>query len=180
MSVSIIEKKEFLRWFLKNNQMKRRECVWVLNYMISHEKLLENVHFVEEAHYCPKAMIMSTTDSSGIPFRFYKGKAMTADAEKAFHDLRLRPEEDIYIQLNFNGKPHQSKEFLSVLEDNSYAPKIAEISVGDIKLINEVIENSMVSFNKNKLLEQIDIALDNRNKADFILLTNELNKRSVK
>ena len=100
-SVSVLDKKEFVRWFLKKYQMKRRECVWILNYLLSHDELLENIHFVEEAHYCPRAMVMSTTDSIGIPFRFYKGNIMTADAEKSFHDLRLHPDEEMYIQLNF-------------------------------------------------------------------------------
>lgn len=179
MSVNITEKKDFIRWFLKNHQMKRRECVWILNYLISHESLLENIHFVEEAHYCPKAMIMSTTTSSGIPFRFYKGQIMTADAEKAFHDLRLHPEDKFYIQLNISGNMYESKEFLLVLEDNSYAPKIASLSMGDIKLISDIIEDSITNYTKTKLLEKIDIALDNNNEADFIILTNELNKRSI-
>ena len=101
-SVSVMEKKEFVRWFLKRYQMKRRECVWILNYLLSHDDLLQKVHFVEEAHYCPRAMVMSVTESTGVPFRFYKGNLMTADAEKSFHDLRLHPNEDMYIQLNFN------------------------------------------------------------------------------
>ncbi len=69
--------------------------------------LLENIHFVEEAHYCPRAIVMSSVEHNGVPFRFYKGNIMTSDAEKSFHDLRLNPDESIYIQLNFpNVPPH--------------------------------------------------------------------------
>lgn len=96
-SVPIIDKKTFVRWFLKNFQLKRRECVWILNYLLSNDNLLENIHFVEEAHYCPRAIVMSSVDSNGVPFRFYKGNIMTSDAEKSFHDLRLHPNESMYI-----------------------------------------------------------------------------------
>ena len=30
---------------------------------------------------------------------------MTADAEKSFHDLRLHPDDKMYIQLNFPNQP---------------------------------------------------------------------------
>ena len=76
-SISILEKKTFMRWFLKNHQLKRRECVWILNYLLSNDRLLKNVHFVEEAHYCPRAMVMSSVEHNGVPFRFYKGNIMT-------------------------------------------------------------------------------------------------------
>ena len=104
-SVPIADKKNFVRWFLKNFQLKRRECVWILNYLLSNDELLENIHFVEEAHYCPRAIVMSSVDSNGVPFRFYKGNIMTSDAEKSFHDLRLYPNENMYIQLNFPNVP---------------------------------------------------------------------------
>lgn len=47
--VSVNEKKDFIRWFLNHYQLKRRECVWILNYLMSHDSLMEKVHFVEQA-----------------------------------------------------------------------------------------------------------------------------------
>ena len=47
--ISVNEKKEFVRWFLNNYQLKRRECVWILNYLMSHDQLMEKVHCVENA-----------------------------------------------------------------------------------------------------------------------------------
>lgn len=93
--VSINEKKEFIRWFLNHYQLKRRESVWILNYLMSHDQLMEKVHFVEEAHLCPRGIIMSTHCVDNVPFRFYKDNIMTTDAEKSFHDIRLNREEDI-------------------------------------------------------------------------------------
>ena len=70
--VSVNEKKEFIRWFLNNYQLKRRECVWILNYLLSHDQLMEKVHFVEHAEYCPRGIVMSTQCVDDVPFRFYK------------------------------------------------------------------------------------------------------------
>ena len=111
--IPVAAKKDFVRWFLKRYKLKRRECVWILNYLLSHEHLLQNVHFTDEAHYCPRAMVMSTTGSESIPFRFYKGNLMTADAEKSFHDLRLHPDDKMYIQLNFPNR-HSCPQYASV------------------------------------------------------------------
>lgn len=171
--VSIVEKKEFIRWFLKEHQMKRRECVWILNYLISHESLLKNVHFVEDAHYCPRAMIMSSIkDAGGIPFRFYKGSIMTADAEKSFHDLRLNPDEDIFIQLNFPDA-YQSQQYLAVLEENKHV-NLKEVNDVDDNLIDSILKQSINSFQVKKLQDQIDEALDNKDKDKFLELTSLL------
>ena len=172
-SVSVMEKKEFVRWFLKRYQMKRRECVWILNYLLSHDDLLQKVHFVEEAHYCPRAMVMSVTESTGVPFRFYKGNLMTADAEKSFHDLRLHPNEDMYIQLNFPLVP-PSSEYLAVLEENQFMPKYFNINDKDRLLAEEVLKNSMHSFREDNILRQIDEALDANDKEKFIELSKLL------
>jgi uncharacterized protein YpiB (UPF0302 family) len=172
-SVSVMEKKEFVRWFLKRYQMKRRECVWILNYLLSHDDLLQKVHFVEEAHYCPRAMVMSVTESTGVPFRFYKGNLMTADAEKSFHDLRLHPNEDMFIQLNFPLVP-PSSEYLAVLEENPFMPKYLHINDKDRLIAEEVLKNSMNSFREENILRQIDEALDTNNKEKFIELSKML------
>ena len=34
---------------LNNYQLKQRECVWILNYLMSHDQLMHKVHFVEHA-----------------------------------------------------------------------------------------------------------------------------------
>lgn len=172
-SVPIIDKKTFVRWFLKNFQLKRRECVWILNYLLSNDSLLENIHFVEEAHYCPRAIVMSSVDSNGVPFRFYKGNIMTSDAEKSFHDLRLNPNESMYIQLNFPNIP-PSGQYLAVLEENPYMPKYLHISEKDRLIAEEMLNNSMLAFQEEKLLKEIDDALDKGDKERFYKLSNLL------
>lgn len=172
-SISVGEKKQFVRWFLQSHKMKRRECIWILNYMLSNEELLEKTHFVEEAHYCPRAMVMSSTESKEIPFRFYKGNLMTADAEKSFHDLRLNPEEDLFLQLNFPNRP-PSPLYISVLEENPYIPKNAAVSDQDRILAEKILSESMAAFQEETVLKQIDDALDSNDRETFFELSKLL------
>ncbi|MBM6619849.1 ReoY family proteolytic degradation factor [Bacillus suaedaesalsae] len=172
--VSVNEKKEFVRWFLNNFQLKRRECVWILNYLMSHDQLMKKVHFVEQAQYCPKGIIMSTHCVDDVPFRFYKENVMTTDAEKSFHDIRLNRDEDIYIQLNFRESYHSSN-YVLVLEDNPFMPKHLQISEKDKELAEKFLVESIYTFQRDKLMKSIDEALDNHDHESFIQLTKQLN-----
>jgi uncharacterized protein YpiB (UPF0302 family) len=173
--VSVNEKKEFIRWFLNRYQLKRRECVWILNYLMSHDQLMKKVHFVEESQYCPRGLVMSTHCVEDVPFRFYKENIMTTDAEKSFHDIRLNKDEDIYIQLNFS-KANSSYQFAAVLEENPFMPKYLLINEKDRIVAEQFLKESLHSFQKNRLLEAVDRALDNGDKETFNKLTKELNK----
>ncbi|MFZ3588670.1 ReoY family proteolytic degradation factor [Bacillus sp. DJP31] len=173
--VSVNEKKEFIRWFLNNYQLKRRECVWILNYLMSHDQLMNKVHFVEQAQYCPKGIIMSTHCVDDVPFRFYKENVMTTDAEKSFHDIRLNRDEDIYIQLNFRESYHSSH-FVLVLEENPFMPKHLQINEKDKQLAEKFLEESIFSFQRDKLLLLIDDALDQQNQDEFLRLTGLLKR----
>lgn len=172
--VPVNVKKEFVRWFLKNHKLKRRECVWIMNYLLSHDQLLENVHFTDEAHYCPRSMIISTTKSEGIPFRFYKGNLMTADAEKAFHDLRLHDREKMYVQLNFPNN-YVCPQYASVREENPFLPTYLQVSEADKKLAAQLVEESIETMTRDQLRKSIDEALDQQDKEKFLALSKLLN-----
>lgn len=173
--VSVNEKKEFIRWFLNHYQLKRRECVWILNYLMSHDQLMERVHFVEHAGYCPRGLVMSTHCVDEVPFRFYKENVMTTDAEKSFHDIRLNRDEEIYIQLNFHAS-NLAHQYAAVLEDNPYMPKNLQVSDKDKVLAERFLKESIETFQREKLLQLIDEALDKNDKEAFQILTEQLNK----
>ncbi|MCJ7839465.1 ReoY family proteolytic degradation factor [Lederbergia sp. NSJ-179] len=173
--VSVNEKKEFIRWFLNRYQLKRRESVWILNYLMSHEQLLQKVHFVEDAQFCPKGLVMSTHCSKEVPFRFYKENIMTTDAEKSFHDIRLNREEDIYIQINFRAA-HLSYQYAAVLEENPYIQTKVLVSDKDKKYAEQFLTYSIQSYQKEKLLKEIDEALDQQDKTKFNQLVQQLNQ----
>lgn len=173
-TVTVNEKKDFIRWFLNHYQLKRRECVWILNYLMSHDQLMEKVHFVENAQYCPRGMVMATHCVDKVPFRFYTENVMTTDAEKSFHNIRLNRDEEIYIELNFHNK-QQSHQYVAVLEDHEYMPKHLQADSEDRKIAEQFLENSLKDFNRKKLMLQIDEALDNNDKETFMKLTEQLN-----
>lgn len=171
--VSVNEKKEFIRWFLNHYQLKRRECVWILNYLMSHDSLMEKVHFVEQAEFCPRGIIMSTHCVDEVPFRFYKENIMTTDAEKSFHDIRLNKQQDLFIQLNFRSA-YRSPEYAAVLETNPHIPKDLYENEKDKDLAEKVLEHSIATFQKERLMKEIDEALDRLDQETFNKLAKEL------
>ncbi|MBP3041427.1 YpiB family protein [Bacillaceae bacterium Marseille-Q3522] len=173
--VSVNEKKEFIRWFLNHYQLKRRECVWILNYLMSHDQLMEKVHFVEQAKFCPRGLVMSTHCVDDVPFRFYKENVMTTDAEKSFHDIRLNRDEEIYIELHFHSS-FQVHQFAAVLEENPYIPKNIQINDRDRQLAEIILKQSIEKFRRDQLIRLINNALDKRDKESFLILTAELKK----
>jgi uncharacterized protein YpiB (UPF0302 family) len=176
--VSVNEKKEFIRWFLNNYQLKRRESVWILNYLMSHDQLMKKVHFVEQAQYCPKGIIMSTHCVDDVPFRFYKENVMTTDAEKSFHDIRLNRDEDIFIQLNFRESYHSSH-YVLVLEENPFMPKHLQITENDKQIAEKFLEETIYTFQRDKLLAKIDEALDKQDQVEFLKLTKLLKELNL-
>lgn len=136
---------------------------------------MENIHFVEHAEYCPKAIILSTVCANDVSFRFLKENIVTSDIEKSFHDIRLNPEEHVYIQLNFlhsNKNPHYGL----VIEENPYLPESLQPDKQFAIWTDFILDEALVQFKQKKLNEQIDEALNNGDKARFLELTEELNK----
>ncbi|WP_158735347.1 ReoY family proteolytic degradation factor [Alteribacillus sp. YIM 98480] len=179
-AISTIEKRDFLKWLLKGQHIKRREYAWILNYLLSDSHLLEHVHFVEKAEYCPKAIILSAEGLSNIPFSFHKHQYVTMDAERSFHDIRLHPDEELYVQLNFDDADFQ-RQYVSVLEENPYLP-----GRGQEKLLMEVVADiilnqAVIDFKLQTLRENIDRALEKKNKEEFYAYSKELLelKRSI-
>lgn len=171
--VSVSEKKEFVRWFLNNYQLKKRESVWILNYLMNHDRLMEHVHFVEQAQYCPRGIIMSAYGVDDVPFRFYKENIMTTDAEKSFHDIRMNQEEPVFIQLNFKAS-YQNAQFISVLEENPFLPDHLQINEQDQELAEKFLKQSIYNFQRNKILKEIDFAIDTNDKELFLKLSAKL------
>ncbi|MFC4404359.1 ReoY family proteolytic degradation factor [Gracilibacillus xinjiangensis] len=177
-SIKVEDKKSFIHWFLGNFQLKKRESVWILNYLMNHEHVLSNVHFVLEARFCPRAMIISTHCTKEIAFRFYKKHIVTTDADKSFHDIRLHNKEPIYIQLNFKNS-NQSIEYMKVLEDNPFIPDDYFLSQHDKKQVDSWLNYTLYQFKKQKLEEKINMALDEKNESLFREYASRLNKLEI-
>jgi uncharacterized protein YpiB (UPF0302 family) len=171
--IPVVDKKEFLKSFLQQFELKRRECAWLLNYLMSDDELMERVHFVEQAAHTPKALIISAKGVDTIPFSFHKEKHITTDAEKAFHDIRLNQNEEVYIELHFNGSKHYPP-YLVVLEDNPHIPENIELTVAFQKETELLLDRSIRKFRKEQLLSAIDHALDRQDEETFTYLVKQL------
>ena len=43
--IDVTEKREFLVWLINNISFRRREVIWILNYLINHETILKKCVF---------------------------------------------------------------------------------------------------------------------------------------
>ncbi|MFC4735882.1 ReoY family proteolytic degradation factor [Bacillus daqingensis] len=171
-SISVLEKKDFLKWFLDKYQLKRRECAWLLNFLMSDDVLMERVHFVEKAEFCPKALMISANDVDQVPFAFHKNQHVTMDAEKSFHDIRLNRSEEIFIQLNFQEK-QLVPEYAAVLEENPYLPDNKEEDAVTSLLAEIVLDQSLRTQEIGRLEMDIDRALSEGDREQFERLSKK-------
>lgn len=173
--VTNAEKKSFLEWFLQKYELQKRESAWLLTYIMSDEKLLEKVRFSDEVSLSIRSIVMSTTCVKGTPFKFRKGKVMTTDVEKAFHDIRLHPQEDIVIKLTFKNS-HLCPKYASVMEDIPVENKQMSTSSVNSLFAEMILDEALETFEKERLYKQIDQALMDGDKELFLQLTNKLNQ----
>jgi uncharacterized protein YpiB (UPF0302 family) len=171
--VSVQDKKTFIQWFLNHYQLKKRESVWILNYLVNHHDLLVNLHFVRDAKFCPRGIVMTSHCSNEAPFRFYKKQLVTTDAEKSFHDIRLNQDEPLYLQLNFN-KSYQNASYVAVLEQNPYTPEEFFITKDDKAMATNLLNQTLYNYKKNKLMREINCSLDEMDQKKFMDLTRQL------
>lgn len=153
--------------------MKKRESVWILNYILNHRQVLEKVHFVRDVKFCPRGIVITSQCSSEVPFRFYKNHLVTTDADKSFHDIRLNQNEELYIQLNFS-KSHQHSYYASILEENPYVPNDYFVTKKDKLLAKKILDQTVFDYRKKSLQIKIDQALDELDQEKFIELSNQL------
>lgn len=171
--ISVDEKKTFIKWFLNHYQLKKRESVWILNYLCNNQDILYHVHFVRDIKSCPRALKISSRCSKEVSFRYYKKHIVTTDADKAFHDIRLNPNQELYIQLNFKNA-HQNPYFAAVLEENPFMPDEAFITEKDQHLAKKILDQTLYEYKKKSLQQKIDHSLDEMDRIKFMKLVEEL------
>jgi len=166
-TVTIAEKKHFLRWFLANYQMQSREAEMLVRYMMTRESVLRRVHFVESFRQLPRVIVVSTSCVQVAPFRYYRrNKPVSTDVEQAFLDLYQHPDEDVYVGLYFKDRA-TSAAYASVLEEitsSELEPAVKEM----ISLQAEwIIDQSLRNYERSKLMDEVNSALDDGDRAKF-------------
>ncbi|WP_027963368.1 ReoY family proteolytic degradation factor [Halalkalibacillus halophilus] len=175
MSVTIEEKKHFIKWFLSEMKMKQREITWLFEYMYNRDDLLKHVHFIHEAHLCPKSILVSIQEDERRPFRFYKSHVVTSEVDKAFHDIRLNQDEEIYIEVLYPGVRH-SLAYLKVLEENPFLPDDYYMEKDDYLEMDTLIDQLTYEQKVEEYKLKIDEALDESDVASFNLYAEKLNQ----
>lgn len=177
--ISTNDKKDFIQWFLSNFKLKQREATWILTYLMEHDELLAHIHFLTDVKYCPRAIMLTSKCSDQVPFVFYKGQVMTDNPDKLFHDIRMNPEEKLYIQLNADWE-NQYHFYMAIQEDNPFIPEQLQTIHQDQEITDHLLTQLQYDFQKKLLKEQIDVALDKMEESNFLKLTKELEELESK
>ena len=171
--VKLKDKKKFLKWFLQRYQMKRRESMWILNYLLNHDIVLNKTKFVEEANKTPRGIRMATVGTEDEAFRFYKDGQEYDHPEQAFHEVRLNWHTDLYIELLFQDSL-LSPEYAAILEDNPFAKWNDRMTSEIDEQVDEAVDTFYLQKQREQVLEDIDRALETDNRDDFYSLAEEL------
>lgn len=167
ISVSIQDKKDFLKWFIQHHNIEAHEMNWFLEELIDDERALFYVHFVQDIQYCPKGIVITTTETEDVSFLFFKGNVQTEDVYTAYHELQLYQDEAIYVQMNF---PQRTKNRLyqTVLEDDvSFYQQTKAVT-------EKLLAHSLLVGRKNFLEQEINKALENLDYEKFMMYSSQL------
>lgn len=178
MIISVSEKKEFLSWLVNNISFNQRETLWILNYLINHEAILTNVHFVEEVDKTDRGLKITATDVGDEPVKLFVEKREFYDTDQIFHDIRLNWKTPLYIECIFNGS-WQNAHYLSILEDNPYARWNEQVSEETVKEIQDYFDQEEKQAQMDSLYQKIDLALEKNNHEAFLKLSKELKDLTI-
>lgn len=173
--VKLEHKKAFIKWFSEHQKMRRRESLWILNYLLNHDIVLNKTHFVEGANATPRGIKIAAAQTQGRSFLFYKDGIEYEDPEKAFHEIRMNWHEPLFVEVDFVDS-YMTPLYLKVLEDNPYA-KWNDLIPADLQMLAEdAIDEFQLSVRRTELKDEIDQALGDNDEKRFIDLSNELIK----
>lgn len=164
-------KKDFLHWFLKNHKTKSKEGLWILNYVLSNERVLKRVKFVEHASGTACGLMVSSVDSPYAPIVFHKGDKASTIPENAFAEIRSS-EGPIYIEIQFKHRLKNSL-FVTALEDVKSLSDNEEVKLTnqELRQVDRIIEKSIHEGAVRHLQEQIDQALISGDRESFLALS---------
>lgn len=172
-SVTNSEKKYFLKWFTRNYELKRRESLWILDYLYNHDIMLEKTHFVERVEETERGIYMTVKGNQKPSFRFYKNGHTFKDAMQAFHEIRLNWSSHLYIEIDFEDAWYSS-EYLAVLEDNPKARWNETIPEEVTEVVEEALDYETLLYAREQLLDEIDATLLQGQEDEFSNLTTDL------
>lgn len=172
---NLTQKKNFLRWFLSKQQLKTPELSRLLHFIAESDDLLRKVRFVENIRYYSDAILVSAEDSNTIPYIMRIDNRYIFDVDEFIKALTSDPPSRLYIWLSFN------RDYIC-----SFCPNVIDrkgsrtLSKRQIRGLEREISEQVYlkELAKQKLMEQIDTALEKGCKEEFFRLTHQLKKIS--
>lgn len=167
----LYKKKKFINWFMETFRLKRPEAARILKFLTEGDELLQRVHFVDNVRHLPSALIISATDAVTVSFLCRINDVYFENIDEILAHLEYNPPEDLYVWLSFN------REFLCSMCDIAFG---GEPDVEEKIFYHRVVKNLEKELNikirdsksrKNRLLVEIDKALDNQDKERFMELS---------
>lgn len=157
------DKKEFMKWVIKNEQLPKREALWILNYMLS-APTISNLTFVDTFEESEDALLFIYTKSGEDrmkKFGLISEGRVEINPEKIFHYVRENNNK-VKIYIDFKNK-YQNEKYLKVLESQStehyLTPQVLEEA-------NSIIRK----MERENILKMIDKALDQKDEEMFMEL----------
>lgn len=175
VEITTSDKRLFLNWLVNHVSFKRREVLWILNYLANHETILKNVHFVENVQATTRGLKVVDIKSTEEPIMLFIEQQTFTDTDQIFHEIRMHWNKPLYMECVFPDS-WQVESYLQVLEDNPFAKWNDSIPEEVIQSIEQFFEEEELTSQIAKLNSQIDQALEAGDKDNFIVLTDEVNR----
>lgn len=170
--IELSAKKKFLSWVIQCVPLKRKEAYWMLNYLLKHESLLQHVMFVEGALNTPRGILITDRKTLGLGLEMKKGSSLIEDPQAIYSELRNHQKDQLFIEINFVDR-EQSFLYLEILEDNDYRPLTNHEQEIFFDSLDQFLEEEALRLTLKHLEKEIDKALEDNNKEEFLELTDK-------
>lgn len=173
MAIDIVDKKRFLTWLITHEYFVQREVSWILNYLVTHETILNRVVFVEAAKATPRGICVKSSTVSDQSIVLYLDGQVFSDSDQIFHEIRFNWQKPLYLECIFP-ESWNNDFYLAVLEDNPYHKWNDSLDLEMVSKVNHYLEQEEIDLQIQGLYRQIDEALEKGDQARFLELTNQV------
>jgi uncharacterized protein YpiB (UPF0302 family) len=172
--VEVKDKRDFLTRFMTHANFSRREILWLLNYLIGHEVILEHVHIVEHSEKTPRGLRFISAEFDQVePITMFRDGRSYLDVDQIFHDIRLNWKEELFLETGFPDSYYDAQ-YRDVLEDNPYYRWSEHIDEQVEEEIDEFLHEQEEETKLKAYYQAIDLALAQGNEAEFIKLSEQV------
>lgn len=182
MAIDIADKKRFLTWLITHEFFVRREVSWILNYLLTHDAILKNVHFVENAQHTPRGISVRSSSVSDQSITLYIDNRTYQDSDQIFHEIRFNWKNPLYLECIFP-EAWDNPLYVAVLEDNQFYKWNDHLDETMVGRVDAYFKQNALDNQIQQLYQEIDQALEQGNQEQFLTLTKQvkelLNQKEV-